>query len=363
MWIRSGLAALALCAVSFAESPLSVQKLVEAVKSSVAQKASDTSVATWLATVRLANRLEDRTIEELKSMGVGPRTLAALEKLGALSAKLPTADTASDPVAPTPKYVQTPPPPNEEQSSILAAVREYAVNYSKTLPDFICLQVTRRSVDPHYQSGGEGSWTSSDRIVEKLSYFNEQEKYEPITANDNAMFGNSRESLGGSLSRGEFGSLLRDVFEPMTEASFEWDHWGRWDGNPCYVFRYRVDQSHSSYGVDYEHRAQTVPGYHGLVYLLQKRPNAVIRLTIEPEMPESFPVQEIHQAINYKYAEITGHQYLLPATSTVQSRTAGMGSRNEIEFRRYQKYAADTTITFDDADETPQQKTAAPKKP
>lgn len=90
--------------------------------------------------------------------------------------------------------------------------------------------------------------------------------------------------------------------------------------------------------------------------------HAVIRLTIEPEMPESFPVREIHQTVNCKYVEIDGHQYLLPATSTVQSRTAGMGSRNEIEFRRYQKYAADTTITFDDADETPQQTTVAPKK-
>jgi hypothetical protein len=181
--------------------------------------------------------------------------------------------------------------------------------------------------------------------------------------NGKAMFGKTWESVGGSLSRGEFGSLLRDVFEPRTDATFDWDHWGRWDGDLCYVFRYRVDQPHSSYSVDYERKENTAPGYHGLVYVLEEKPYPVIRLTIEPDMPSSFPVQEIHQAVNYKYAQINGHQYLLPSTSTVQSRALNVGSRNEIQFKNYRKYAADATITFDDADDKPEQKTSTPKKP
>jgi hypothetical protein len=151
MRFRPFWAAFALCAVSLAEPPLSVQKLFEAVKSSIAQKSSDKDLADWLATVQLTNRLEDQTIEELQSMGAGSRTVTALKKLGSLSAKLPA---ASSPLVPAPSaqtYVQPPPPPDRELHSILTAVREYALTYAKALPDFICVQLTNRSVDPHYK--------------------------------------------------------------------------------------------------------------------------------------------------------------------------------------------------------------------
>jgi len=103
--------------------------------------------------------------------------------------------------------------------------------------------------------------------------------------------------------------------------------------------------------VDYERKQQSVPGYHGLIYV-EKGANVITRLTIEPEMPEGFPVQEIHQTIDYNYVDISGRQYLLPLYSQVQSRAGRFGSRNEIEFRKYQKYAADTSIKFDDTEDT-----------
>jgi hypothetical protein len=40
-----------------------------------------------------------------------------------------------------------------------------------------------------------------------------------------------------------------------------------------------------------------------------------------------------------------------------------MGSRNEIQFRNYRKYAADTSITFDDVDDKAEPKTPTEKKP
>jgi hypothetical protein len=363
MGFRSFCMAFAVCTVTFAQLPLSIPKLVEAVRSSIAQKNSDKDVAAFLATVRLTNRLDDRTIEELQALGAGVRTIAALKKLAESSAKLPVATDASAQTASDPGYVPPPGPGDEEQRRILAAVREYALNYSKTLPDFICLQLTNRAVDSHYQPGGAGSWTPSGQIVERLSYFDRQEKYEPVAIDGKSVFGKVWESIGGTKSRGEFGSLLREVFEPETEASFQWDHWGRWDNDLCYVFRYRVEQGRSRYSVDYEGKEKAVPGYHGLVYVLEKEPYAVIRLTIEPEMEAGFPIQEIHQAVNYKAAEISGHQYLLPANSTVLSRAGNRGSRNDIEFRMYQKYAADAKITFDAADDGAEPKSPAQKKP
>ncbi|HXJ39024.1 MAG TPA: hypothetical protein VNH18_07085 [Bryobacteraceae bacterium] len=351
----------ALALASFAQQPLTVDKLVDFIKSSVQQKLPDKEVAAYLANIRLTSKLEDRVVEDLQGLGAGPRTVAALTKLADQSAKL----TVTAPKPPAPKYIEPPPPPSDEQQKILADVREYALSYTKLLPDFICLQLTRRSVDTHYQPGSMGAWTPADRIVEKLSYFDQKEKYEAITVNENPMYGKTWESLGGSISRGEFGSLLRDVFEESTAADFEWDHWGRLRNRLCYVFKYHVSTGRSRYSVDYERKQQAVPGYHGLIYV-EKGPNVITRLTIEPEMPSGFPVQEIHQTIDYNYVDISGRQYLLPLYSQVQSRAGRFGSRNEIEFRRYQKYAADTSIKFDDTEDTTlpdDQKKEQPPKP
>lgn len=347
-----------LAIAGFAQQAISVDKLVEFIKSSVAQKLPDKEVATYLVSMRLTSKLEDSVIEDLQTAGAGPRTVAALTKLADASAKLAVAaPVAQKPAAP--RYVEPPPPPQAEQEKILKEVQEYALNYAKSLPNFICLQLTRRSVDVHYAPGSKGAWSPTDTIQEKLSYFEQQEKYEPISVNGNAMFGKTWESLGGSISRGEFGSLLRDVFEPQTDAIIVWDHWGTWDKKLAYVFRYTVLQPHSHYSVDYQKSQRVVPGYHGLVYV-EKGPNVILRLTIEPDMPEGFPVQEIHQEVRYGYIGINGNDYLLPLTSSVQSRMGSYGTRNEIEFRRYQKYSADTSIKFDDTEDPP---AAEPAKP
>ena len=150
------------------------------------------------------------------------------------------------------------------------------------------------------------------------------------------------------------------MFEPATDAIIVWDHWGTWDKKLAYVFRYTVLQPHSHYSVDYQKSQRVVPGYHGLVYV-EKGPNVILRLTIEPDMPEGFPVQEIHQEVRYGYIGINGNDYLLPLTSSVQSRMGSYGTRNEIEFRRYQKYSADTSIKFDDSEDPPAAEAAKPE--
>jgi hypothetical protein len=352
-----------LATTAFAQQ-IPVEKLLEFVKSSIAQKIPDKDVAAGLASIRLTTKLEDKVVEDLQREGAGPRTVAALLKLADQSAQLQVA--APKPAAPV--YVQPPAPSDDAQQKMLAEVRDYALNYAKTLPDFICIQRTNRSVDLHFKPGGPGSWTPSDKIVEKLSYFDQQEKYEPISVNETAMIGKSWQNLGGSISRGEFGSLLRDVFERDTDAIFVWDRWTTMEKKLTYVYRYTVLQPHSRYSVDYEKKDRTVPGYHGLVFV-QKNPSpeaspwVIVRMTIEPDMPEGFPVQEIHQQIDYRFTDINGRQYLLPSSSQVTSRAGSYGSQNVISFLRYQKYSADTTIKFDDADDPPAEDPAANKDP
>jgi hypothetical protein len=74
-------------------------------------------------------------------------------------------------------------------------------------------------------------------------------------------------------------------------------------------------------------------------------------------------MQDVKEILNYGYTEISGRSFLLPLTSDLVSRSGRIGSRNEIEFRRYQKYSADTSISFgDDSDDPPPADKTKPKQ-
>src|ERR1700722_19602788 len=129
--------------MAFAQA-VSVDDLVKFIKSAIQMKQRDAEVAKYLAHMKLTGHLDDRTVEELQSLGAGPKTVAALREMVDASSKLPEA-------APPPKALPPPPPapPPDliEQGKIIAAAREYALNYSKQLPNYLCLEVVRRAID------------------------------------------------------------------------------------------------------------------------------------------------------------------------------------------------------------------------
>src|ERR1035441_7129605 len=64
---------------------LSVDQLYSFVRSSVQSikegKQTDKETADFLATTKLTERLDDRSVEQMESLGIGPRTLAAPRRL------------------------------------------------------------------------------------------------------------------------------------------------------------------------------------------------------------------------------------------------------------------------------------------
>ena len=142
-------------------------------------------------------------------------------------------------------------------------MREYALNYSKSLPNFLSTQVVRR-----YQAGAPGSryaaqytepaWQQVDLLTLRLSYFDQKEEYKLIMHNNSATQQDFRD-VGGATSTGEFGSMLRDIFEPRTHARFEWDGWATLRGQLVMAFHYNVEQKYSQWGIEYETRTTSCP--------------------------------------------------------------------------------------------------------
>src|SRR6266481_3266796 len=63
------------------ELSLTVDKLTAFIRSAVQLKQPDRQVAEYLHHVKMVEKLDDRTVEELQGMGAGPKTVAALREL------------------------------------------------------------------------------------------------------------------------------------------------------------------------------------------------------------------------------------------------------------------------------------------
>ena len=349
--------ALVVCLAASAQMSWTVKQVVSFVKSSIELKQDDRQVAAVLHKVRLTERLDDGTIEDLQGLGARSKTVEALKQLRDASKSLPAAPSEA-PVA-KPVVVTIPGPSEAEQTKLLAQVREYAQNYTKRLPDFICTQVIRRSYDP----SGTENWLNHDTVLAKLTFFEQKENYTVIMVNNRAT-DVKYEALGGATSSGEFGSLLREIFEEASHTQFHWERWATLRGKRMYVFGYRVAQPYSKWHVNFERKQDIVPGYRGLIFV-DRENEMVMRVSMEAEdIPPSFPIQAASDKLDYDYVTINGREYVLPLRAEVRMRESKYLTKNEVEFRLYRKFGAEATITYDTPSPLPAEKTQEqPPKP
>jgi hypothetical protein len=342
---RYALALLLSAVVSPAQLKLTVDQLMTFIKSSIELRHEDRRVADYLKKVRLTERLDDRTIEEMQGMGAGIKTIESLRLLRDASKELPAPPKPRQKPAPA----VIPPPGEAEQKQILDFARDYALNYTKRLPDFICTQVTRRFVDP----SGLEFFQRQDVITARLSYFEQKEKYEVFLVNgrmtnDVASF----EQLGGATSSGEFGSMMKEIFDPKTEATFEWSRWATLRGKRMHVYRYRVRKDKSQWLVSWQRQAEVMPAYAGDIFV-DNDTNLIMRIVLDAEMPADFPIQQAKTILDYDYTSISEQQYVLPLKAEVRMREGRVLVKNEVEFRMYRKFGAEATIKFETPEPLP----------
>lgn len=329
------------------EMKMTVEQLVVFVRSSIQLKHEDRKLADYLRKVKLVDQLDESTIEELQGIGAKPKTMEVLRELREHSKDLQKAPEPS----PKPLVRSIPPPDSIEQKRILDGVRKYALSYDKSLPDFLCTQVTRRFVDPT----GLEFWRTQDIVTARLGYFEQKEDYKVVLVN-NQPVDVPIERLSGATSRGEFGSMLKGIFDPGSDTRFEWERWATLRGKRMHVFSYHVDMAHSKWRIDYERREEIVPAYRGLIYVEQDTP-IIRRITLEAEdIPLSFPVQQAATILDYDDATIGDRAYVLPLRAVVRMRSGKYITKNEVEFRMYRKFGTESTITYT-PDPLPEDKT------
>jgi hypothetical protein len=336
---------LAICLAAGAQT-MSVEKLSSFLKNYTTDqqhKPSDAELAGFLAHVKLTERLDDKTVESLASdLRLGAKSTAALHKLRDQSQSL----AAAAPAAPVEAPRAIPIPSAEEQGKILQDVREYALSYSKNLPDFICTEREQRYGAPPVRAGSP-DWRKIDELTKRLSYFEQREDYKLIMRNSQIVSNQDVKSAGGSQSFGDFGSMMRQVFDPASEAKFEWSKWSTLRGERVMQFDYHIALDRSRYHITFEGGRDIVTAYHGW-FDVDPTTHAVMRIAVVAEnIPPDFPVKSAQDILDYDYQDLSGHSFLLPSHAEIVMSTGDYLTRNNKSFDIYRKYSADAVLKYD----------------
>jgi hypothetical protein len=143
---------------------------------------------------------------------------------------------------------------------------------------------------------------------------------------------------------------MREIFEPRSEPEINWDHWATLRGRRMAVFNYFIDSGHSSFTISYgsgkEDEQRIVTAYKGLIYV-DANTGEIDRIKFEAvNIPRTFPISATTETLDYDLVPISGQPFVLPVSAKLFMKAGRESTKNEIEFRSYRKFEADTFIKY-----------------
>ncbi len=233
-------------------------------------------------------------------------------------------------------------PPQEDP--LIQKVREAAFNFSSSLPNFFCQQITTRYRTQNVRQG----WDTIDIVTADIAYEDGQERYKNIKVGNGSAV-QSMDQVGGTRSTGEFSSMLQDLMSESTGATFRRDVTDTIKGRNAIVFKVDVPRERSHWRIEAPSQLYYT-AYRGSIWV-DKATSRVLRIELQSRnLPAPFPFDTVESATDYDFIRLAAgeQEFLLPANAEVLSceRGSSFCSRNRIEFRNYKKFDAATSISF-----------------
>ncbi|MGD0295993.1 MAG: VWA domain-containing protein [Bryobacteraceae bacterium] len=220
---------------------------------------------------------------------------------------------------------------------LLLKARETAALMLHALPDFLCKEMVARS--------GNGL---EDTLSADVSYSGKTgEDYHEIRLNGQPTQ-KSWAELGGDVSTGEFGSMLRSLLR-NPDSDFKFIKDDQLNGVAAEEYGFHVSRAQSDWKIlsDYQF---IVPEYSGRIWF-DRSSNRVVRIERTAEViPSAFPLRSVEGNVNFGEVRLgASDTYLLPlqAETSVCVRDREDCSRKTIEFSNYQKFTAESKIRLD----------------
>ena len=229
-------------------------------------------------------------------------------------------------------------PSDAETAALIERSRQKALDYTQQLPDFICTEVVHRSIS------SDGGRQANDILTIKLGYSKRGEEHKLESINGKPT--NSKYAdLEGATSTGQFGGILRVIFNPASQGAFDWQSWKTVRKKRLAVLEYAVSAANSPYYLGHQGR-KAIVGLHGVLEV-DSETGEVLHLTyVAYDIPQQLGVDSAVNSVDYAFSNVGGREYLLPVHSEMEMRSPGVSARNKTEFREYLKFSAESVVDF-----------------
>jgi hypothetical protein len=224
---------------------------------------------------------------------------------------------------------------------LVLQARQALASWFGMLPNFLCQQSTTRSY-----AGGDKHWRTIDRVTAEVLYDHSHEVYRDVKVNGK-LTGRSMKDLPGSTSTGEFGSTLRSLFDPETEALFKFQSSASLRGFSTAIYDFAVSGDHSGWRISAGSQS-IMTSYTGRIWI-DHNSGHVVRIEMKAaDLPLAFPFERVEAEVDYGPVVLPYGRYFLPERAeNVSCNNPKSCSRNVIEFRNYHKYVGESSISFD----------------
>ncbi len=265
----------------------------------------------------------------------------------------PSEPPAAAPAAPTSPSAAAAIRPDEDlpfgsvsqEDALIRRAADAALDFAAGLPNYICREVISRAES----ATRNVDWRVLDTVESDLVFENGKEDYRNISVNGKPV-NKKMEELGGVWSTGEFVTALENLFSPATMTEFHFLKSSRIAGLDAREYSFSVKQERSMWDVHVGSESYR-PAYSGTVWIDPSNAR-VLRIEMQAsDLPQSFGTDRVETATDYEYVRLSGStQYLLPVRAAVLSCQRGSYNcvRNNIDFRNYRKFGAESNIQYED---------------
>jgi hypothetical protein len=216
-----------------------------------------------------------------------------------------------------------------EAKKLIEDVKAKALQYVKDLPNFACVQVTRKNLDP---TGSSRHWKLTETVHEEVTYKDGKEEYAEVSPSGKKSSGENRP--GWLISPSDFSEAISLIFDPKSKAQFGWTKWDSLRGHRVHEIAYVVGSETSSYTVGRKGMKAAMAG----VIDVDADTNSILRIAIVAmNLPKTSTISAVTSEFHFDFVKIGDHYFLVPLKADLQSKQAKSLQWNEVEFREYRK--------------------------
>jgi hypothetical protein len=242
---------------------------------------------------------------------------------------------------------QEAPPSADMQKSVLRAVTEFAHDYQEHIPNFTCVRTTEHM----FASPATNQWRREAKITNELSFYEHEEHYRLLAVDDvpAKKIPNRSKAEGWVEMNGNFGWILKQLFDPKVHPNFQWRGWESLQGRRAMVFSYRVVLAESqaisttcSSWIVFDRCREKNYAFHGLLFV-DAESHDILRIA---DVPDGLPVSYIqgNTSVDFGRVTVAGGEYLLPIADRIETNSGKVLFRNDSTYTDYRKFVAESTL-------------------